>query len=131
MDTSKAISYTIIFVIGLLIFIGLIFVGITLPSKNDSDELTGYILSVNNLKYVKLFSLIFSYIILLVLVFFSYSVSYSYLDLGFLTTLFYDWFIFMAFGSFIFFPVMVYFIVANWIKDVKIGEYLSRGLRVK
>jgi hypothetical protein len=37
----------------------------------------------------------------------------------------------MAFGSFIFFPVMVYFIVANWIKDVKIGEYLSRGLRVK
>lgn len=131
MSSAKATIYLWIFIIALLIFIGLLIVGIFLPMKNKTDQMTGYIIAVENLKYLKIFSLIFSYLIGLFIAFFSYSICYSYLDFPFLTTLTYFLFFGLAVGTLVFFPLMIYFLIANWVRDSKINELLSRGLKTR
>lgn len=131
LDTSKAITYIIIWIVTFLIFIGLLLIGIYLPSRNESSEMTGYIIAVSNLKYVKVFSLAFAYLVALFIAYFSYSVSYAYLDMAFLTNtlqiLFYGLAIFTPIG----FVLLAYFTIANLVRDSKISDMLSRGLTVR
>lgn len=131
LTTSQSITYIVIFIISLLIFVGLLLIGIFMPYKNARDQLTGYILSVELLKYVKFFSLMFAYLVALFVAFFAYTVSYSYLDFAYIATLSYFIFYGLAIGCLIFFPLMIYFLITNWMQDSKVSDLLNRGLRVR
>jgi len=128
---SKSILYTIIIVMSLLVFLGLLWVGILLPSKNKSDEMTGYILAVNNLKYLKHFLLGFAYITLVWISYFLWMITYAYLDFNFLTTIFRFIFTFLAIVTLPLFILYVYLTITNFIKDQQIGDFLMRGLNVR
>lgn len=128
---AKAVSYIIILIISILIFLGLLFVGIKLPSKNKSDELTGYIIAVSNLKYLKTFILGLSYLSMVWISYFTWMIVYAFLDFGFLSSLFKIIFYTLAISTFPLFVLYVYFTITNFIKDKDISELLLRGLATK
>jgi hypothetical protein len=131
LDSAKALTYILIFIISFLIFAGLLIAGIAIPVSNKADELTGYVLAVSNLKYFKLLCLAFAYLTLMFLAYFSWNVSYAYLDMDFMTSIFH--FIFIALLSCLLplFILGVYLTIANAIRDSKISDMLSKGLHVK
>lgn len=131
LSTAKVFAYILIFFILLLAFIILLVSGIYLPVSNSRDEMTGYILAINNLKYVKLLCLSFAYLIAVFISFFSYSIARAYLDFDFLTSISYFAFIFLTGLILPFFIMMTYLLITNWVKDNKIHELLMRGLKVK
>ncbi len=75
LTTAKIWSYISILIISILTFLALLFVGIKLPSKNKSDEMTGYIIAVSNLKYVRTFILGLSYLALLWISYFIWMIT--------------------------------------------------------
>jgi hypothetical protein len=131
MTSAKATSYVIIFIVAFLVFLGFLAIGIYLPAGNKKDEMTGYVLAISNLKYVKIFSFCFAYLIALFIAYFAWMVCYAYLDMNFITEIFRILF----YGELILllplFILFTYIIFANAVRDMKIGEMLSRGLSVR
>lgn len=128
---AKAVSYTIILIISIFIFLGLLFVGIKLPSKNKSDELTGYIIAVSNLKYLKTIMLGLSYLSMVWISYFTWMIVYAFLDFTFLSSLFKIMFYTLAISTFPLFVLYVYFTIANFIRDKDIKDLLLRGLTTR
>jgi hypothetical protein len=131
LSTSKSITYILIWIISFMIFAGLLFVGLTLPSKNNTDEMTGYILAVSNLKYFKMLCIALSYVVLIFISYFSWMMCYAYLDMGFLSTIFQFGFYILVGLTLPLFIVGIFIVISNWVNDQKIGEMLSRGLHTK
>lgn len=131
LTNSQAILYFLIFIFAFIIFLICMTFGIYLPSHNTSDQMTGYILAVNNLKYVKYLLFAVSYLLLMLMFFFGWMVSFGYLDLPFLGNLFNFGFYFLVIFLFVMFPILIYLLIANWVRDSKISEMLQRGLTVR
>lgn len=131
LSMSKAITYILIFVVAVLVFVGLLILGIFLPVSNSRDEMTGYILAVNNLKYFKMVCLAFSYVIAIFISYFAWTMSYAYLDFDFVTSVFQFFFYALAVALLPLFILGCYFTISNWVRDQQIADYLSRGLRVR
>lgn len=128
---AKAVSYIIILIISILIFLGLLFIGIKLPSKNKSDELTGYIIAVSNLKYVKTFIFGLSYLSVMWISYFTWMITEAFLDFTFLSSMFKFIFYTLAISTLVLFPLYIYFSIANFIRDKDIADLLLRGITVK
>ena len=128
---QQAILYFMILLLSFVLFTICVAFGLYAPSGNNRDTMTGYIIAVSNMKYVKSFMLAVSYLLLFLIVYFAYIISYGYLDLDFLGSLFYFLFYFMAVLMLPLFIIGVYVVIANVIRDNKIGDMLQRGLRVK
>lgn len=131
LTSAKTTIYIIIFIISLIIFIGLLLIGIYLPIENNRNEMTGYIFAINNLKYLKLVCLGLAYLVALLIAYFSYTLSYSYLDFGFLTSIFRALFYAETIALFPLFILFSYVLIANLIRDSKIKDMLMRGLRIR
>lgn len=131
LTTAQATLYFLIFILTVLFFLLCAGLGLYLPSGNKRNEMTGYIIAVSNLKYVKMFIMAISYLLMVLIFYFGYIISYGYLDLDFLGNLFYFAFFFMIVLILPLFIVGSYVIIANAVRDHKVGEMLSRGLRIR
>jgi len=131
LTSAKAITYTIILIISLLTLVGLLWIGFLMPSKNKTDEMTGYIFALNNLKYLKYTLLGFAYMTLVWISYFVWMIAYSFLDFSFLTKVFRIGFVFLAVLTLPLFILYVYITIANLVRDTKIKDLLLRGLRVR
>jgi len=128
---SKSFLYITLLVLSLLIFAGLLFIGFKLPSKNKSNEMTGYIIAVSNLKYLKYFTLGLASLNLIWISYFVWMLSYAYLDFNFLSTIFKFFFYSTVALTLPLFIVLIVITIANFIKDQKIADFLTRGLPIK
>ena len=131
LTSGKTTIYTIILIFSVLIFGGLAWFGFSIPSKNDTDEMTGYIFAVNNLKYLKQVFLGLAYITLVWISYFVWMISYSFLDFDFLTKIFRINFVFLTVLTLPLFILYTYITIANLVKDQKIKDMLLRGLRIR
>jgi hypothetical protein len=131
LTSAKSTAYVLIFVIGFLLWLGIFLLGIYLPSGNTRDEMTGYILYVNNIKYLKFFLIELSFVLATVLSYFAWMFSYAYLDFNFITSLLSVWFYIMITLTIVGFPLVMYFTIANLIRDSEIGDALLRGLHIR
>lgn len=131
LSLAQAVLYILMFMMSLIVFGIAIFVGFALPYENKRDAMTGYILAVENMKYVKIFSMAVSYLILMLMFYFGWTISYGYLDLGFLGNLFNIGFYVLLVALFPLFVIGVYLVIANWIRDSKVADALSGGLRIR
>ena len=129
--TGKAILYSVIMIVSILTFMGLLWIGLALPSGNKTDEFTGYVIAVRNLKYLKYFLLGFSYITLLWINYFAWMITYAYLDFEFLANIFRFMFTFMAILTLPLFILFAWITISNLVRDIQVGDALMRGLRVK
>ncbi len=128
--TAKATSYSFTLIFSILIFIGLLILGLVLPSKNKSDEMTGYIIAIRNIKYLKYFLLGFAYVTLLWIMYFSWMITYTYLSFIFLSTIFRFMFTFLAVLTLPLFILFIYLTITNLIRDSKIKDALLRGIDI-
>lgn len=130
-NSSKAISYSLIIIILLIVFFVLMGFGIYLPSGNKRNEMTGYIIAVNNIKYLKYVFIGFAYLTAVVIMFFFYQFAYAYLDFMFMVNIFRFIFLAMVVSILPLFILFSYIIIANLVKDSKIKDALTRGLRIR
>ena len=131
LTNSQAILYFLIFIIAFILFIGSVVLAVYLPSDNKRNEMTGYVIAVSNIKYVKIFMYATSYLLLMLMMYFGWTISYGYLDLEFLGGLFNFIFYAMVIALLPLFIVGMYVVIANKVKDSQVADYLLRGLHVK
>jgi hypothetical protein len=131
LTTEKSILYSLIWIVSFLMFLGLLIYGLGADGNNKKDEMSGYVLAVSNVKYLKIFSLAICYVILVFLSYFSWMLCYSYLDMEFMSSIFQFIFYALAIATLPLFILLVYILIANGVRDHQIGEMISRGLRVR
>lgn len=129
--TFQGIVDFLIWIVAFAILIGLLILGIKLPSKNDTNEMTGYVIAVSNMKYLKMLCLVFAYLTALFIAYATWQLAYAYLALPVFTTIFQDIFTAMAIIIIPLFPVTIFILFANIIRDNKIQDFLAKGLEVK
>lgn len=127
-NIAKAVSYILIFFVSLLVFVGLLIMGLYIPVSNSKDEMTGYILAINNLKYLKLVMIGFAYIMAVFISYFSWMVCFAYLDMNFVSDIFRFIFYALAYTTLPLFILFTYLTITNLVRDSQIGDMLSRGL---
>lgn len=125
---AKSSLYITILIISILTFLGILFLAIKLPSKNKSDELTGYIIAVSNLKYVKTFLMGLSYLIVTWISYFIWMITDALIDFGFVSSIFKIIFYALAISTFPLFILYIYFTIANFVRDKDIKDLLLRGI---
>lgn len=130
LTTAQAIIYVVSIMILLLAMIGIIFLASMIDGKNKSDEMTGYILYVSNMKYLKMFLYAISYVMLVIISYYSWMISYSLLEMEFLTTILQFIFYFLAIATLPLFVLYTYLNITNLIRDSQVADALSRGLRI-
>lgn len=131
LSSAQSTSYVLIFIFALLVFGSLLALGIMLPNENGRDEMTGYIIAVNNIKYLKLTFLGIAYAIAIFISYFAWMVTYSYLDMDFLINIFRGIFIMLMSLAVPLFIMFCYLTIANLVRDSKLTDMLSRGLRTR
>lgn len=131
LNSSKAVLYIVILFIALLLMALFITLGLMISGDNKRDEMTGYILAVSNVKYIKLFSWALAYLCLMLILRFGYIISYSFLDMDFIANLFNFTFYASVAALFPLFILFVYIVGANAVRDSKIGDALLGGLRIR
>lgn len=131
LSEAQARLYTTIIIISFIFLLICFAIGIYLPTTNRKDEMTGYIIAVDNLKYLKMFFLAISYLTFIVIVYFGYTVCYAYLDLDFLGNILYFLFYTLTYLLIPFFILTLYFLIANGIRDSKLNYELERGFKVR
>jgi hypothetical protein len=131
LTNSQAILYFLVFFVAFIFFILAVISGVYMPSKNSRDQMTGYILVVENLKYLRMFLFAVAYLLLMLMSYFGWVISYGYLDLDAIGNLFNYGFYFLLLALFPLFAVSMYVVIVNLVRDAKVGQMLQRGLRVK
>lgn len=130
-SNSQALLYILIFFVALLLFIGLLVSGISIDGNNNTDAMTGYIIALNNMKYVKILCFAFAYLALMTISYFSWVIAEGFLYLVVMGNIFRFIFYGLAIALFPLFIVGTYVVIANWIRDTKLADMLSRGLSTK
>jgi hypothetical protein len=129
LDSSKATVYTIMFIGLFLILLITIYGAIAFPWKNNRDE-EGNIISINDLKYLKVVLWVFVYLEILFIFMILKNIS------GFLISdgsyqFFNIIFTLMLIGLLPFFPLLIFFTIVIWLSDKKTQKKLSRGFNVR
>jgi len=127
----KITSYILLFVMSLLIFIGLLSAGLNMNGDYNRDAVTGYIFALNNLKYLKYVCLALSYVMLVFVSYFIWMISYAFLDMDFVSTIFQFFFYIIAIATLPLFILFTYIIIANLIRDSKVADFIQRGLQIR
>jgi hypothetical protein len=128
---ERATLYTILWLMSLLVFAGLLIAGIKIPSNNKSDAVTGYVIAVSNLKYLKMFCIALAYLTATFIFYYTWMISIAYLDFSFMSEIFRIIFYAMTILIIPFFVLMIYILIANWTRDSQIKDFLSRGLKTR
>jgi len=127
LSTSQAIVYIVVLIGILPIFLLCLLGAIKLRWKNQRDEM-GYIISVNDLKYVKLMLIVLCYILLLWMFGILRAMTGNYLELNAASNLFYYlYWIMLAFM----WPIIVVSVILGfimWVESKKIKKILNRGV---
>ena len=130
-DSSKATTYFLIFIFSILVFAGLLFLGLKLPGDNKRDEMTGYIIALSNIKYLKIVFLGLAYLVALFISYFAWNISYNYLDMAFMTTIFRFISTTLTILVLPMFILLAWISIANLVRDNKIGDMITKGVRMR
>lgn len=128
-DTSKAMLYLGGLVICVVFFLLSLFGAIKVPFDNKRDE-RGYIIGLNDLKYVKIFLWFVSYILLLSIFFIAQTVT-GFLEAGVATNIFNAGFWFLLVFLFPAFTLFLIMVIVRFVKDKKIEELSLRNIKVR
>lgn len=129
LSVSKTILYIFILIVSLCFFLLCLFGAIKIPWNNKLDD-EGFILEMNDLKYVKLFLWFMTYFFLLFITWLTASIS-KFLELG-MASRFFD--IFQSFLLIILLPVWLIVMATGLFKafsEKNLNDMIGRNLRVR
>lgn len=131
LTSAKSSIYIFIFIASLLVLVGLLWLGLGIPSGNKRDEMTGYIIAVSNIKYLKIVFLGLAYLTIVFITYFTWMISYSFLNMTFMSDIFRFIFYFLAIATLPLFIFLTVIMIMNLVRDSKVKDMLMRGLRVE
>jgi hypothetical protein len=129
LNVSKTILYIFVLVISLVLFLLCLYGSIKIPWNNKTDD-QGYIVEMNDLKYVKLFLWFITYFFLLFISWLTSSVA-KFLELG-MAAKFFD--IFQSFLLILFFPVFLIVFATGLFKafsERNFNKLIGRNLKIR
>ncbi len=130
LSTAEGIIYVVFLMAAILLFVSCLFLAIKIPWVHERNE-DGYIVSINDLKYVKIFMSGITYVMLLFIFGILYNVMDSFLFLV-APSKFFNW-LFQIMLAFLW-PVIVFsFLVAilTFWDNVRKKALLTRGLSIE
>lgn len=126
---AKATLYVVLLIATLLVF-GLTIWGASVFPFEDKRDADGYILELNDFKYLKIFMWLLAYLELLFLMLLMRNLSGGFLIAGGFYQLFNVIFNILLVLLLPFFPLLIFFTVVVWINDKKLQDALRRGIPV-
>jgi len=130
LSTSQGLLYIIFFVISLGLFLLTLFGSLKIKWKHHRNE-EGKIISLNELKYVKLVLIAVTYLLSIWISFLVMGISRNYLYIDAITNLFNAIFWILLSGFFPIFTVTLVVFVVNFVNDKKLHKALMRGIPVR
>lgn len=128
-STSKSFLYIAMLFFSIIFFFLTLYGTIKIPFKNKRDS-EGKIISINDLKYFKLFLGFFTYILAIFITYLVYVMT-GFLELNLLTSFFnFTFWLLIAFLAPTFILTFTIFII-NWFADKKNISLIERNLRAK
>jgi cbb3-type cytochrome oxidase subunit 3 len=129
-STSQILGYGIVLLIISLIFIGTIYGAFKIPFKNNRDE-EGTVISINDLKYLKIVLWVFAYLELLFMVSIARNMALGFLLSDGIYAFMNILYTIMLIALLPFFPLLIFFTIVLWLNDKKTQKALIRGIPMK
>ena len=128
LSIPQSILYALGFVVLIPLFLLSLYGALNLKWKNEFDN-EGYVLLINQQKYGKLGCIVASYIILLMINYLAWNVSWAYLQFNILARIFeyFTWIMFT--GLLVMIPILIFIVIYNWVTDNRIREVAIKGLK--
>jgi len=127
-STSQGLSNIILFIGLLLILTFTLYGAMVFPWKNNRDD-EGYIIGINDLKYVKIILWVFVYLETLFIISILKNISGQFMT-GFYSFFNIIYFILLI-GLLPFFPLLIFFTIILWLTDKKTQKAIQRGFPVR
>lgn len=127
--TGKAVLYIFVLIISVVGFLLVLYGAIRLPWDNRRDD-EGMVVSMNDLKYVKLFLWFFAYIMLLFISFLTANVT-KFLQMGVASGFFDFVHLFLLVFTFPIFVIVVVTGIVRFFNDKKTYALIERNIRVR
>lgn len=126
---AKTTLYFILLIIG-FVFFGLTFYGaVRFPFKNKRNE-EGDLISINDLKYLKIAMFVFSYLEFLFIMSIAKNLAGGFLFNGGLYEFLNFIYTILLIGTLPLFPLLIFFTIMIWLNDKKMQDAIQRGLPV-
>jgi hypothetical protein len=129
-NTADSILFIIILAFLLLILIITIYGAWVMPFKNNRDE-EGFVIGLNNLKYLKIVLWVFVYLEMLFIVMIAKNITYGSAIFNGAYQFFNIIFWLMLICLLPFFPLLIFLTVVIWLTDKKTQQNLERGIRTE
>lgn len=127
--TQKSIMYIGLLTLLIFMFILDLMVAFKLPSGNNKD-MSGQILSINNLKYLRPILFGFAYVLIIVIMFVSSNLSFAFLGENMFGKLFFAFYTIMFKGLIIVPFIWIIWLFAKIAQDKEIKNMIERGVPV-
>jgi len=129
-STAQGIVYSVLFVLSVVVLMLTMYGSFSFPWRNQRNE-EGEIIGVNELKYLKLFCIAFSYVLTILINWMAYTLAFGYLSFDFMANFFYTIYWILLSLLFPFLIIMVVIVIIKFIDDRKIWDAFSRGIVAK
>jgi len=128
--TSNSIIYTLLFIGGIFVFLLFLYCSIFIPWRNPKNE-EGQVIGVNELKYLKLVSIVFTYLVFLFLMGMITSISKNFFlfDNGSKLFEMFYWILLRLLWPLIVVVLIIWFV--QWASSKKLAKQLKRGLPLR
>ena len=130
LSTAQGIFYIIFLVVAFFIFWISIYGSFKISWRNTRND-EGQIVSVNDLKWLKLFLMVFSYLTFMFIMVMTYNITENFIYIGGVSDYFY--YVYLISLSF-FFPIMVlmpWVVIYILFQDKKVKKLIQRGLPMR
>ena len=127
LTTAEGLLYLAVFVISIFIFLLCFWGALVIPFANPRNT-EGFIISFNDLKFVKILLWAFSYLILIWVFFMAREISGSFLNLDVATTFFYLVYNFLVAALFPIFVATLLIFIILFVNSKKLKKKLIRGI---
>lgn len=126
-STSQAIMYGILVLISLLVFLITCIGAYAMPFTNNRND-EGKIVSINDLKYLKIVLIIFAYLEFLFVISIVKNIAMGFLLNDGIYNLLNIVYTAMLIGLIPMFPLLIFFTIVIWLSDQKTLKNLERGI---
>lgn len=126
-STGQTIGYAIVFIISLLIFGITLYGAFKMPFNNNRDE-EGKVISINDLKYLKVVLWVIAYLELLFIISISKNMALGFLLNDGIFNFLNITYTILLIGLIPFFPLLIFFTIVIWLNDKKTLNGIQRGI---
>jgi len=124
---SQIAGYAILLTLSLLILALTVYGSFSIPWNNNRDE-EGRVISINDLKYLRVVGLVFAYLELLLIISIAKNMALGFLLNDGIYNLFNIIYTFMMVGMLVFFPLLIFFTIVIWLNDKTTQKAIARGI---